>query len=153
MLSKVHIVFFVACAILLAGCVRNNRRALDEVSDLGPFKDHTFYEVFEHRTYGGDRGVYGFPKIVVVVRKGLAKPDLEKIAWAYHQAHPDSRIDFFDDESKLKEYIELDKMPPNSPRNPNVVYDEAFISTHRVAQLDQTEKGDWFVRTDYYTGR
>ncbi len=146
-------IIILAIAVFLSACAANNTRALDEIADLGPFKDHSFYEVFEEQTFGGSRGVYGYPKIVVVVRKGLTKQEREKIAWAYHKANPTARIDFFDDESKLAEYIALDKKPPNSPRDPNAVYDEGFISKHRVAQLMQTDKGDWFVTTENYKGR
>ena len=156
MLVKSLTIAVLAFAAFAAGCAglnSGNPRALDEVADLGPFKDHSFYEVFEEQTFAGERGVYGYPKAIVVVRKGLSKADLEKVAWAYHRSNPKARIDFFDDESKLAEYIELDKMRPNSPRNSKAVYDEGFISKHRVAQLMQTDKGDWFVRTENYTGR
>ena len=156
MLVKPFTIAVLALAAIFTGCAgldSGNPRALAEVADLGPFKDHSFYEIFEEETYAGERGVYKYPEIVVVVRKGLTKEEREKVAWAYHRAHPTSRIDFFDDESKLAEYIELDKMPPNSPRNSKAVYDEGFISKHRVAQLMQTDKGDWFVRTENYTGR
>ncbi len=153
MQRKIISMLLLTSVALIAGCVRSDRNALDEVADLGPFKDHSFYEIFEEETYAGERGVYKYPEIVVVVRKGLTKEGREKVAWAYHRAHPTSRIDFFDDESKLAEYIELDKMHPNSPRNSKAVYDEGFISKHRVAQLMQTDKGDWFVRTENYTGR
>lgn len=144
---------FAVIAIFLAGCVRTDRNALDEVSSLGPFKNHSFYEVSEHQMYGGERGTYGFPKMVVVVRKGLSKEEREKVAWAYSKAFPKTRIDFFDDESKLNEYIALDKKPPNSPRDPNAVYDAGFIEKHRVAQLMQTDKGEWFVVTEPYKAR
>lgn len=91
--------------------------------------------------------------MVVVVRKGLTKEEREKVAWAYNKAFPKTRIDFFDDESKLNEYITLDKKPPNSPRDPNAVFDADFIDKHRVAQLMQTNKGEWFVVTEPYKAR
>ena len=156
MIVKPITIAVLAFAAFFAGCTglnSGNPRALDEVADLGPFKDPSFYEVFEEQTFAGERGVYGYPTAIVVVRKGLSKAEIEKVAWAYHRANPRSRIDFFDDESKLAEYIELDKMRPNSPRNSKAVYDEGFISKHRVAQLMQTDKGDWFVRKENYTGR
>ncbi|MBK7935415.1 MAG: hypothetical protein KA956_05790 [Pyrinomonadaceae bacterium] len=147
------IIGLILLVVSLGGCVRDNPAILDEIAELGPFKDHSFYEIFEEQTNAGERGVYGYPKIVVVVRKGLTKEEREKVAWAYHKAHPKARIDFFDDESKLNEYIAMDKKPPNSPRDPSAVYDDGFISKHRVAQLMQTDKGEWFVVTEPYKGR
>ena len=139
--------------ILLAGCAQADRKALDAVSDLGPFKDHSFYEVMEVETRAGERGVYGFAKMVVVVKKGLTKEEREKVAWAYNKAFPKTRVDFFDDESGLENYIKLDKKHPDGPREHNLVYDRGFIEKHRVAQLMQTEKGDWFVTTEPYKAR
>ena len=93
----IAVLAFAAFAAGCAGLNAGNPRALDEVADLGPFKDHSFYEVFEEQTFAGERGVYGYPKAIVVVRKGLSKADLEKVAWAYHRSNPKARIDFFDD--------------------------------------------------------
>lgn len=150
---RTHFALLIAFAVVIAGCGRGDRNALDSVSSLGPFKDHSFYEVFEEQTHANERGVYGFAKMVVVVRKGLTKEEREKVAWAYSKAFPKTRIDFFDDESKLNEYIALDKKPPNSPRDPNAVYDAGFIEKHRVAQLMQTDNGEWFVVTEPYKAR
>ena len=150
MFTKILWVLLIALTAVLAACVRADRRALDEISSLGPFKDHSFYEIFEEQTHAGERGVYGLAKMVVVVRKGLTKEEREKVAWAYSKAFPKTRIDFFDDESKLNEYIAMDKKPPNSPRDPNSVYDAGYIDKHRVAQLMQNDKGEWFVVTETY---
>ena len=68
-----------------------------------------------------------------MISKKLSKQELINIARQLHQEHPHTFFHFFDDNSKIKEYVQWDMHYPN----PNYPYPEKWVDKHLKADINK----------------
>ena len=153
MLKKIATLLLITVVVGFAACKRDDPSVLEQIAGLGPFREFSEYDTYEEEKGRNGTKWVAKRKIVIVVRKGLTKDELNTIAWTYHKAFPTAQVDFFDDESGLNNYVNGDSFNPQEGRKPEATYDADFRSKHRVATLSEGVNGEWNVSTEYYTGR
>lgn len=140
-----------AMVFLVASCgSRPDPAALDEINDLGPFEEFARYNVVLENLEPGKRGTFTeTPKLVVVVRKGLTEPELERITAAFMRANPGIEIYFFDNRDRLDNYVNLDSFDPRNNYRTEMTLDDDFTSKHLKARV-QNINGRFEANTDPY---
>ncbi len=136
---------------LMAACgSRPDPSALDTINGLGPFEEFARYNVVIENLEPGKRGTFTeTPKLVVVVRKGLTKPELERITAAFMRANPGIEIYFFDNKNGLDNYVNLDSFDPRNNYKTDMTLDDNFTTKHLKARV-QKFNGTFEANTDPY---
>ncbi len=140
-----------AMVFLLPACgTRPDASALDSIKDLGPFEEFARYNTVLENLEPGKRGTFTeTPKLVVVIRKGLTKPELERITAAFIRANPGIEIFFFDSKDGLDNYVNLDSFDPRNNYKSDMTLDDDFTTKHVKARV-QKINGTFEANTDPY---
>lgn len=139
-----------ATGLAIVACSRAEQASLDQVQDLGPFEEFAEYKTVVQNLEPGKRHIYTeTPKLVVVLRSGLTKPELDRIAAAYMHVRPGTEIDFFDSKDRLDNYVNLDSYDPRSNYETEMTLDDDFKVKHLKARVREVS-GKFEASTDPY---